>query len=76
MKAKVEGFQRKLDQVSRVFILGKLHYILLHMQVNIGIVTYGLAFHLHKTTILRYPYHDEKYFEQVSAQKCSKKTLY
>lgn len=48
MKAKVEGFQRKLDQV------------------NIGIVTYGLAFHLHKTTVLRYPYHDEKYFEQSS----------
>jgi len=48
MKVKVEGFQRKLDQI------------------NIGIVTYGLAFHLHKTIVLRHPYHDEEYFEQSS----------
>ena len=33
--------------------------------INIGIVTYGLAFHIHKTQVLRYPYHEETYFEKV-----------
>ena len=35
-------------------------------EVNIGIITYGLAFHLHKTSLLRFPFHDEKYFERSS----------
>ena len=33
-------------------------------EVNIGIITYGLAFHPHNTSLLRFPFHDEKYFER------------
>jgi len=32
--------------------------------INFGIITYGLAFHIHKTGVLRYPYHDEQFFEK------------
>merc|ERR1719286_89822 len=34
--------------------------------INFGIITYGLAFHIHKTGVLRYPYHDEQFFEKSS----------
>jgi len=34
--------------------------------INIGIITYGLAFHIHKTAVLRYPYHDEQFYEKSS----------
>ena len=60
----MDSVQRKLDQV-RLMSKDLENPLTEFFQVNIGIVTYGLAFHTHKTTVLRHPYHDEKYFEQV-----------
>ena len=34
-------------------------------EVNMGIVTYGLAFHHDRTSVLRYPFSDGKFFEKV-----------
>ena len=34
--------------------------------LKIGVLTYGLAFHIHRTKILRFPYHKEEFFEQVN----------
>ena len=32
---------------------------------SMGVVTAGLAFHPHKSPVLRHPYHDPAYFERV-----------
>ena len=34
-------------------------------EVSMGMVTAGLAFHPHKSPVLRHPYHDPAYFERV-----------
>ena len=33
--------------------------------LNVGVLTYGLAFHLQQTTLLRLPFNKEEFFEQV-----------
>ena len=33
--------------------------------LKIGVLTYGLAFHIQQTKILRFPYNNEEFFEQV-----------
>ena len=33
--------------------------------LNVGVLTYGLAFHLEQTTLLRFPFNKEEFFEQV-----------
>jgi hypothetical protein len=33
--------------------------------LNVGVLTYGLAFHLEQTTLLRFPFNNEEFFEQV-----------
>ena len=35
--------------------------------LNVGVLTYGLAFHLEQTTLLRFPFNKEEFFEQVLA---------
>ena len=43
-------------------------------EVNIGVLTYGLAFHTKHTKLLRFPYCKEEFFEKVigtSAAGCS-----
>jgi len=34
--------------------------------LNIGVLTFGLAFHIHKTALLRFPYDKKEFFEQSS----------
>ena len=34
-------------------------------EVNIGVLTYGLAFHTNNTKLLRFPYCKEEFFEKV-----------
>ena len=34
-------------------------------EINMGIVTYGLAFHQDKTKVLRFPFCEEEFFEKV-----------
>ena len=36
-------------------------------EVNIGVLTYGLAFHTNHTKLLRFPYCKEDFFEKVIA---------
>ena len=36
-------------------------------EVNIGVLTYGLAFHTNHTKLLRFPYCKEEFFEKVIA---------
>ena len=31
----------------------------------VGVLTYGLAFHLEQTTLLRFPFNKEEFFEKV-----------
>ena len=33
--------------------------------LNVGVLTYGLAFHLEQTTLLRFPFNKEEFSEQV-----------
>ena len=33
--------------------------------LNVGVLTYGLAFHLQQTSLLRFPFNKEEFFEQV-----------
>ena len=35
--------------------------------VNIGVLTYGLAFHTNRSKLLRFPYCNENFYEKVSA---------
>ena len=34
--------------------------------LNIGVLTFGLAFHIQQTSLLRFPYNKEEFFEQVT----------
>ena len=36
-------------------------------EVNVGILTYGLAFHTEQTKLLRFPYCREEFYEKVRA---------
>ena len=38
-------------------------------EVNIGVLTYGLAFHTNHTKLLRFPYCKEDFFEKVIVKK-------
>ena len=33
--------------------------------LNVGVLTYGLAFHLEQTALLRFPFNKEEFFKQV-----------
>ena len=35
--------------------------------LNVGVLTYDLAFHLEQTTLLRFPFNKEEFFEMVLA---------
>ena len=42
-------------------------------EVNIGVLTYGLAFHTNHTKLLRFPYCKEEFFEKVIATSAAVK---
>ena len=39
--------------------------------LNIGVLTFVLAFHIHKTALLRFPYDKKEFFEQVQLYTCN-----
>ena len=39
-------------------------------EVNIGVLTYGLAFHPDQTKLLRFPFCKEQFFEKVTVAVC------
>ena len=60
------------QSAARVFPSGGLNFDVSKFckkldEVNIGVLTYGLAFHTNHTKLLRFPYCKEDFFEKVIA---------
>ena len=57
------------QSAARVFPSDVIKFCKKLDEVNIGVLTYGLAFHTKHTKLLRFPYCKEDFFEKVIVKK-------